>query len=183
VSRSTTESGRTSGDIPARWPTVPALSSRSVDWASFGLGAAASAVAGIVLWAVLPRGVVLKQSPKTRDAVGNPVYDTWEIVNDSHLPARISSVKALGADFDDPLKGVPLPWHGFPDEGIQLSLDDVAVEVARVEWQRAWSEVVLAPGAKATALVGTNTSLVIDYRRAGWVGVFERRSLTIHGCV
>ena len=154
-----------------------------MNWSSFALGAAASGVAGLILWVVLPRGVVLKQSPMTRDADGNALYDTWQVVNDSHIAARIRSVKALGVDQDDPLAGVELPWGGLPDAGVQLSLDDFTSEVARLDGQRVWEEVVIAPGATATAHVGTNTSLVIDYRRAGWMGVLERRTLTIHGYV
>jgi hypothetical protein len=123
-----------------------------VNWTSVALGASASGLAAIIVWAFLPKGVALEQRAVARDADGNPLYDSWHVVNDGHVAARIRSIRALGLDSDNPAEGVERPWR-----------------------------VVIAPGEDVVMSVGAATSAVIAYRRAGWLGVFERRTLTIHG--
>ncbi len=156
-----------------------------MSWVATGISALVSIAVGLLLWAFLPRGVVLTRQVWTKDSGGNPLYDTWRITNDSSLPVRITSIRYVTPDtwndesrsFDEPV----LPSDGT--DGIRLSLDDSTAEVARMDWKRPWSEVVVEPGDTLTAVVGTNTTLLIDYRRAGRVGLFERRHLTIHGGV
>ena len=154
-----------------------------MDWASTGVGVLVSIGVGIFLWAFLPRGVVLTRAVRTKDATGKHLYDTWEIRNDSSLPIRVRSVRVVTPDtwndttesFDEP----EMPWDGL--FGVRLSLDDSTAEIARRDWQRPWSEVVVESGDTLTAHVPNNTSVYVDYRRAGWSGLLERRHLVVHG--
>ena len=58
-----------------------------------------SIAVGVVLWALLPRGVVFTRSFPAKTADGQILVDTWKIQNASSLPIRITSVaiKGLGA--------------------------------------------------------------------------------------
>ena len=136
-----------------------------------------SIATGVLLWALLPRGVVLTRARRTENAKGDTLHDTWEIKNDSPLPVRLTSVRVVmpGHEGD-------MPWDGGP-HGLTLRFDDDTAEIAREDWQRPWNHVVVRPGDTLEAHVPNNITLMIEYRRAGWSGVFERRKTRIDGLV
>ncbi len=160
----------------------------AVDWVGAGLGFLASAVVGLLLWALLPRGVVLVRRPRTQDLLGQPLYDTWEIQNDSPLSIEILDVTVTGLslmDFDHP-QSVPtksLPWDGIEGGMVSLCFDDPTLETRRTDWQRPWQELTVPPGDTLQAHIMNNHMIEISYRRAGWLGLFEKRELVIHGYV
>ena len=147
------------------------------------VSALVSVFVGLGLWLWLPRGVVLVRERDT-DAL-----DTWKIRNDSPLAIRLYDVSYVGVgtydERTDRCAVIPLKWDEGDDEycGVDMSLDDETDEIGRNDWQRPWNKIVLKPGDTMTAEVGNNTSLVIKYRRHGWAGVLERRTLQIHGGV
>lgn len=148
-----------------------------MDWISVAASGLITIVVGVGLWAFLPRGVVLTRTVKTDTA------DTWRIKNDSPLPIRITSVRVSAPETVD-LEAESILEPELPPDGllgVRLYLDDETAEIGRMDWRSAWDQVVVVPGDTMTAHLPTNTSLYIDYRRAGWSGVFERRSLVIHG--
>lgn len=139
-------------------------------WVDVGLGAAASLGIGVMLWMFLPRGVVLT---KTRD---ESRLDTWVLQNASSVPALISSATSLGIHGENPLSD--------NDNGqVSLMLDDETDEIRRTDMGLDWPGIVIGPGDTMSAHIGVNSALVVGYRRAGWTGIAERRTLTIHGTV
>jgi hypothetical protein len=69
----------------------------AVDWVSVGWGTVGSALVGIVLWLVLPRGAVLTKTRVYRNQWDDePLYDMWEIKNDSAVSIVLTSVEHLG---------------------------------------------------------------------------------------
>lgn len=69
----------------------------AVDWASVGWGTVGSALVGVVLWLVLPRGAVLTKTRIYRNPWDDePLYDTWEIKNDSAVSIVLTSVEHSG---------------------------------------------------------------------------------------
>lgn len=156
----------------------------AVQWLELGLGAAVSILVGATLWAVLPRGVVLTRAARTQSWNGDPVFDTWEVRNASALPIRVTAVDILGVGAwteDEYLQEAPLPVDG--QNGVTLRFDDETLEIARWDWQRPWSEVLIPPGDTLAAHVPNNSALRIRYRRDGQLGRFERREIVIHGYV
>lgn len=141
-----------------------------------GVDVFVSIATGVLVWALLPRGVVLTRAVRTENLKGERLYDTWELKNDSPLPVRLTSVRLVMPGYEG-----DLPWDG--QHGVILTLDDETAEIARADWQRPWNKVVVEPGDTLQAVAEVNTSLFIEYRRAGWFGVFERRRLAIHGAV
>ena len=134
---------------------------------------------GVGLWLFLPRGVVLIAAVVTAP----DLYNTWTICNDSPLPVRLVRVTASGVSFiDDEGKIITkkLPPAGF-DDTVWLFLNDESSEIGREDWSTPWDEVTLGPGETMTAYVNLNHRLHIRYRRAGWCGVLERRSLLVQG--
>ena len=151
-----------------------------MDWLAILL----SLLTGVLLWYFLPRGVVLVRTPLTADAHGDPLYDTWELKNDSPLPVSILSARAVSPDtwnqdrerFDE----ADLPWNESP-EGIRLHFNDETSEIRREDWQKDWTNQEVLPGDTLTAIVPTNSTLIVRYRRAGPGGLLERRQLRIDG--
>jgi hypothetical protein len=149
------------------------------------ISAAVSVTTGIGLWALLPRGVVLTRRVRTRDWAGNPLSDTWELRNDSALPVHIMSVTTQGIHTFDPESGkihtVELQAEPAKDFGVSLHFDDEQLEIARSDRARDWGGLTVPPGDTLHATVRNNRSLRINYRRAGILGVLERREVRIHG--
>jgi hypothetical protein len=145
------------------------------------IGAAVSVLTGFGLWAVLPRGVVLTRSERS-DA-----YDTWELRNDSPLPVMIRSVTVVGvATYDDETGKfadveMPAVIEGVHFHGAALEFVDDVLNITRMDRQQPWRGQVVPPGDRLEARVLANTTLRIMYRRAGRLGVFERREITIDG--
>ncbi len=156
-----------------------------------GVGAVVSVLTGVALWAVLPRGVVLTREQLTQGYDGKPLYNTWRIRNDSALPVRFTGVTYTGVNTFNPatdqIEVLDLPsWVPAEQEadlGISLSLDDEVAELTRDADELRWDEVVVPPGDTLTAYVNLNRTLSIQYRRAGRLGLFERRTLRIDGGV
>lgn len=143
----------------------------------FGLSLIASALPALLLWAFLPRGVVLTRSRRKVDWKDNPVDDTWEVKNNSAMPVTILSVTTSNPGVDD----VEVDAESDDDSaGVSLMLDDW--DQVRDEWHAGgWRGVTLLPGETLTARVTTNTVLRIKYRRSGMTGALERRQLIIIG--
>ncbi|MFD7076093.1 hypothetical protein ACFV9G_17955 [Nocardioides sp. NPDC059952] len=148
------------------------------------VNAAVSILTGFALWVVLPRGVVLTRRPLAEHPLSNePVYDTWQIQNDSPLPVLILSVDYQGADTMHEDK---LCWRRLSEDvddrrGISLRIDDEVSEIKRLDRQHSWRGVVITPGDTLTATVPNLTDLRIKYRRAGAFGLAERREVWIRG--
>lgn len=140
------------------------------------LEASVSIGTGILLWMFLPRGVVLTRAVRMYDSAGELLDDTWGLKNDSPLPVRLTSVRVIMPGYEGELgpDGHELVW---------LTFDDETTEIAREDGRTPWSKTVILPGDTLTAAISNNTTLRIQYRRAGWSGVFERRRLEIHGAV
>ena len=79
------------------------------------------------------------------------------------------------------IEWVELEPDGEKSRGATLHLTDEVSEIRRLDRRTAWNRVVVPPGDTMKAQVMNNTELRISYRRAGWLGVFERRTLTISG--
>ena len=147
-----------------------------------------SIAVGAALWAVLPRGVVLTRSFPASTADGQILLDTWRVQNDSPLPIRITSVVVMGLGTVN-RQTEEFEWVELePDDdeklrGATLHLDDEVSEIRRLDRPIAWNRVIVPPGDTMKAYVTNNTHLRMRYRRAGWLGVFERRTLTISGGV
>jgi hypothetical protein len=125
----------------------------------------------------------LVKRQKFHDPVGEPLYDTWTVQNDSALPVRILTVQYYGGDTHNHPDG---PWRDMTDElderrGVYLRLDDEVPEMGRLDARRPWSRVVVPPGDTMTAGVPNLTDLRIKYRRAGFFGFTERREVRIRG--
>ncbi|KGN29454.1 hypothetical protein N802_13635 [Knoellia sinensis KCTC 19936] len=139
---------------------------------------------GVLLWAVLPRGVVLTRSARTEDWRGEPVYDTWALRNESAVPIRLTSVAVRSPDTLD-AKGrfeyVELNDDNADALAVALCFDDAYLETTRGENAQAWKGIEVPPGDTLQAKVDLNRDLRIRYRRTGPTGVFERRQVLIHG--
>ena len=146
-----------------------------------------SVLTGLALWAVLPRGVVLTRTPLTSDHKGDPLFNRWTVRNESALPIRLTKVSHSGVhtyeDATGRIQEQDLPPFIETDIGISLNFDDEVLVLTRDDGSRSWSEQVIPPGDTLTAYVDLNRTLRIRYRRAGLLGVFERREITIDGGV
>lgn len=144
-----------------------------------------SIAVGVALWAVLPRGVVLTRSFPASTADGQILRDTWSVQNDSPLSIRITSVAVWGIGTvnrqTEEIEWVELEPDDEKSRGATLHLADEVSEIRRLDRPIAWNQVIVPPGDTMKAHVMNNTDLRIRYRRAGWLGVFERRTLTISG--
>lgn len=143
-------------------------------------------LSGLTLWALLPRGVVLTRAYRLKDLAGEPLYDTWEVRNDSALPVLLTSVAFQGPETMDQrtheIRWDELPVHPHLSKvhGIDIRLDDEQLEY-KAEDAEKWRGFTLPPGDTMQVQVMNLRTLRIKYRRAGWLGVFERREIRIHG--
>lgn len=155
------------------------------------LNALVSILTGLALWAFLPRGVVLTRTPAEPWPDGSPRYNTWIVRNESAVPVRLLRVYYSGISTFDSETGVinevDLPsWVPQDEElnmGISLSFDDEVLELSRDAEESPWKNQRVPPGDALIAMVNLNRTLVIQYRRDGWSGVFERRAVRIDGGV
>ena len=145
------------------------------------ISAIVSATVGVCLWLFLPRGVVL-----TRQRIPD-IEDAWTIRNNSAVSILILSVSVVGVATYDSQKQcfdeIDLGPAGESKLGVSLTHDDECEEIRMYSWNKSWEGETISPGDTLTAEVGNNCSLVIGYRRAGRSGIFERRTITIHGGV
>jgi hypothetical protein len=58
-----------------------------------------------------------------------------------------------------------------------LAFVDPVTEIVRADQLRPWSKQVVLPGDSLRALVVPNARMQIEYRRAGPLGIFERRKI------
>lgn len=151
----------------------------------FFVGALASAITGLALWAVLPRGAALTRALRTADWDGQPLHDTWIITNDSPVAVQLIAVDWQGVET---FVGDKLLWRALPAEtseihGVDLSPEEEQLYYRLTESLGRWRGFVLPPGDTLRATVNNNHDLRIKYRRAGWTGMFERREIKVHGGV
>jgi hypothetical protein len=165
-----------------------ALHSLTVDDVELLVSTVVSILVALALWAVLPRGVVLTRRIRAQDWKGEPLFDTWEIRNESPLPVTLIAAtysSAMTYHEDSAMRERVLPGWLPPDQeagiGVSLAYDDEVLEISREEWQRPWRGQCLRPGDALVAVVKNNCTLKVQYRRAGLFGVFERRTVTIDG--
>lgn len=137
----------------------------------------ASAATGLALWALLPRGVVLTRSVRHHQPSGARALDTWEVRNESPLPVKITRVRVIRPEGTTELSGT----DNRPDLSVSLSYDDEVQDISRTDRRRPWRGLPVLPGDTLTAVVSVNSTLCIRYRRAGWLGVLERREVQING--
>lgn len=149
------------------------------DWLGVGLGILGSLVVGILLWFLLPRGVVLTKRWATEYGTGAPVPEAFTITNDSALPIEIIGVDGPGFTTGQTWEPYPNPTDANGYSTIRLSFDDMSVDLERERREPGWKGVRIPPGETMTAVVPGIMALRIRYRRAGWSGALERRSLTI----
>lgn len=146
-----------------------------------------SVLTGLAIWAVLPRGVVLTRTPLTQDHNGELIYGRWTVRNDSPLPIRLTKVTHAGVHTYDDANGrvreLDLPPTLEDEVGVSLAFDDEVLELTRSDDDKPWDKQVIPPGDTLTAYVNLNRTLRIRYRRSGFLGVFERRAITIDGGV
>ena len=152
------------------------------------VGVAASTLVGIALWLLLPRGVVLTRQMRTTDWRGEPLYDTWVLRNDSAVAARLLRVQVTSSTMYDDARGRFVPQILTDDlaasTGVLMALDDQVGEITRQEALAGrWTGVVVEPGETLQVTVPNNTDVRVDYRRADWAGVLERRHVRIRGGV
>ena len=127
-----------------------------------------SLFAGLVLWALVPRGVVLTRSMQNPDPTGPDTKpDTWWLTNASAVPALITSMTLEG-----------IGHTSDPNEHVRFI--DHALEAKR-ENHQTWEGVIVPPGEIIEAHVRTNHDLSISYRRDGLTGVLERRTVKVTG--
>lgn len=151
----------------------------------FTVGALASVLTGLTLWAVLPRGAALTRTSRTTDWEGKLLYDTWTISNASPIPVRFMSVtyQGVGTLSGGRLRWVDLPANSDEVRGVRLTPDEEQLWYCLTEGLGRWRGFVLPPGDTLRAEVLNNHDLRIHYRRAGWTGIFERREIRVHGGV
>lgn len=138
---------------------------------------------GFVLWTVLPRGVVLTRAYRARDLADEPLYDTWELKNDSAIPVQLVSVAMQSPETMDK-QGV-IHWRELPTlledvHGIDVRMDDEQLGYKSQDGDK-WRGFIVPPGDTMQVQVTNLKTLRIRYRRAGWLGIFERREIRIHG--
>ncbi len=158
-------------------------------WTELGLGLFISTVQALALWAFLPRGVVLTRSVRLEDFAGRPLHSTWAVQNNSPLAVQILSAKVVGvgtydAEHDKFLELDLGCVDGPGTHGVEMSFDDEVLEITRVDRDKpGWAGQRVPPGDTLQVSVRNNTRLTIRYRRAGSLGFFERRAVTIDGGV
>ncbi|MEM8710832.1 MAG: hypothetical protein AAGG01_07765 [Planctomycetota bacterium] len=142
------------------------------------ISAGISVLVGVGLWAFLPRGAILVRSPRL------DLTDTWEIENASAVPVRLRAVKVTSGmpewdEKNDRFVLSDLTHGGF--YGTTLQRTDFIGEDEAAD--ALWAGAVLRPGEKLLAHVQVNSDMTIHYRRDGWTGHLERRTVEVHGHV
>ena len=159
----------------------------SINWVELsvgaGLSAVGSAIVGLMLWLFLPRGATLTSAIRTHGWNRPELLDTWEVKNISAVPIEVRSVRIVGLATLDQNSGkfeeLELPLDGFA--GTTLGFDQETREHPGAKSATPWRNVLILPGETLEAHVNVNTTLLIDYRRAGRSGLLERRQLAVHG--
>ncbi|XKH54426.1 hypothetical protein LG284_05400 [Citricoccus nitrophenolicus] len=149
---------------------------------NFAIGLLASTIVGIALWLLLPRGVVITRGMPARDEFGVPIPDSWVLRNQSALPVQILDVRYRGSStyVDERLVWKPLTPAELTMEPFSASLDTDVGGGAMSNDSR-WSTIQLGPGNGLVLRMPLHHELKMQYRRSGWAGIFERRTVTIHG--
>lgn len=152
---------------------LAASGSDGVAWldVSLGIGGSllGSLLVGIGLWLFLPRGAVLTKRPTDSALSG---AQSWILRNESAVGVRILWVERADMASPEPEKVAP--------GDLLLSFEDERHDIA-VDEGANWNHLILEPGDGVTVTIPTlNTNIVIRYRRDGWTGAGERRSIVLH---
>lgn len=150
---------------------------------SFLVGAAASGVMGVVLWLLLPRGIILTRTFAPVDSKNRRKLDTWSLRNESSLPIRVARAEYRGADTysNGSLAWIRLNPADMVSDRFELQLDsDLSGGEVLAGFDK-WRQFTLPPGDALLVRMPNNSQLRVRYRRAGLGGIVERRSIEIHG--
>lgn len=148
-------------------------------WLGVGLGTAGSLLVGVVLWLLLPRGVVLTKRWAVEYGTGTPIPVTFTITNDSAVEVQIISVDGPGFTSGTTWEPYPNPLDLDDASTMLLTLDDFGLDIQREEKSPSWKGVRIPPGETMSARVDGIMAMRVRYRRSGPFGVLERRSLEI----
>lgn len=150
---------------------------------NFAIGLLASTIVGIALWLFLPRGVVITRSKPAKDDHGEPIPDSWVLRNQSPLPVQILRVRYTG--FSTIVNETPrwkqLTPDQLADEPFDAVLDSDVGGGEVLSAHESWRGFQMTPGDGLVLRMPNNHTLEVRYRRAGWAGIFERRTIRIHG--
>lgn len=150
---------------------------------NFIIGLTASTLVSVALWLFLPRGVVITRSKPARDGHGEAIPDSWVLQNQSPLPVQILRVRFTGFSTivgEHPV-GKLLTPSDLTDEPFDAVLDSDVGGGEVLAAKNGWNGVQVVPGDGIVLRMPNNLSLEVRYRRAGWTGIFERRTITIQG--
>lgn len=150
---------------------------------NFVFGLLASTIVGIALWLLLPRGVVITRSKPARDAHGKPIPDSWVLRNGSPLPVQIVNVRYIGVSTivnEMPIWRLLTPSE-LTDEPFDAALDSDVGGGEVLAANETWRGLQVTPGDGLVLRMPNNHTLEVRYRRAGWAGIIERRTIRIHG--
>lgn len=103
--------------------------------------------------------------------------------NQSPLPVQILRIRFTGFGT---IVGEHLVWKlltpsDLTDEPFDAVLDSDAGGGEVLAVKDSWSGVQVAPGDGLVLRMPNNHSLEVRYRRAGWAGIFERRTTAVQG--
>ena len=135
---------------------------------------ATSVIGGLLLLTFGPRQVVLSRREL------EDINDSWELANTSSVPISIVKVKASGSVVDFG-RARRIPLKGLNGLRFTLPADEIWFNDWSSDAKTPWRRVQLQPGDVLRVRTPTNSSAAITFRRAGWAGVLDRRTISVHG--
>jgi len=150
---------------------------------NFTIGLLASTIVSIALWLLLPRGVVITRRKPAIDDFGEPIPDSWVLRNESPLAVKILRVRYAGFStiVDESLRWKRLSPDQLTDDPFDAVLDSDVGGGEVLSAHETWRGFQITPGDGLVLRMPNNHTLEVRYRRAGWAGVLERRTIRIHG--
>ncbi|MFI8776559.1 hypothetical protein ACIGH6_05645 [Brachybacterium paraconglomeratum] len=147
---------------------------------NFLIGFAASALVGLMLWFVLPRGIVLSRKFPAVGLGGAPINDTWVLRNESSIPIRISKVEAIGSMIDG-VEWKELSLKTARSLGFEPGLDSDISGGEALSSVTEWKGVRVLPGDGLHATMPGNSHFRFTYQRDSLLGFIETRQVTVYG--
>lgn len=150
---------------------------------NFAIGLLASTIIGIALRLFLPRGVVITRSKHANDDHGEPIPDSWVLRNQSPLPVQILDVRYSGVNtiVNEMPKWKSLNPLELTDDPFNAVLDSDVGGGEVLAANETWRGLQVTPGDGLFLRMPNNQAVEVRYRRAGWAGILERRTISIHG--